>query len=229
MRSISSLIRSAHARYAQRVHVTPATAEAADEGHTDDALTKGERTRQRLLELAIDRFGDRGYRATSVSEIARAAGLTQAAVYAYFANKEALFDAAVDAEADEVIENARSGADGADVRQLVPMLLLGLLAEIERHPLLQRVVSGQEPDALRRLVAVPALDRLVATITDAVAAGQEAGHVRSDLDPEVFAGGAEAILLSLLMSMTQVGTSTVPRRQVGVLAMFDAALRPPQK
>ena len=48
---------------------------------TDDAepATKGERTRRRLLELAIERFGERGYRATSVSEIARAAGLTQAA------------------------------------------------------------------------------------------------------------------------------------------------------
>ena len=44
--------------------------------------TKGERTRRRLLELAVRRFADEGYRATSVSAIARDAGITQAAVYA---------------------------------------------------------------------------------------------------------------------------------------------------
>ena len=63
------------------------------------AATKGERTRQRLLALAIEHFGDRGYRATSVSEIARAAGVTQATAYAYFDNKESLFVAAVDDDA----------------------------------------------------------------------------------------------------------------------------------
>ena len=40
-----------------------------------------------------------GYRTTSVSEIARAAGLTQATAYAYFDNKESLFVAAVDVDA----------------------------------------------------------------------------------------------------------------------------------
>jgi AcrR family transcriptional regulator len=34
-------------------------------------VTKGERTRQRLLEAAIQRFAADGYRRTSVSDIAR--------------------------------------------------------------------------------------------------------------------------------------------------------------
>jgi hypothetical protein len=61
-----------------------------------------------------------------------------------------------------------------------------------------------------------------------VQAAQQAGAVRSDIDPEMFSNGAEAILLSLLMSVVQVGASTEARRQLGVLTIFDAVLRPPQ-
>lgn len=188
--------------------------------------TKGERTRRRLLEIAVERFGERGYRATSVSEIARAAGLTQAAVYAYFPNKEALFDAAVDADASTVIEAASRRAEGTPARQLVPLLLLFILGSLDDHPLLQRVVSGKEPDAVHRLINLPALLRLTEAIAVELRAGQASGEVRDDIDPDIVAAGAESILLSFVMSVSQVGSSTETRRQIGVVTIFDAALRP---
>jgi AcrR family transcriptional regulator len=192
-----------------------------------EPATKGERTRLRLLELAIDRFGERGYRATSVSEIARAAGLTQAAAYAYFPSKEALFDAAVDADAAALVDEAEARATDVPVRQLVPMLVMCLLGGLEQHPLTRRVVGGQEPDALARLVNLPSLGRLTGDIADAVRTAQARGEVRDDVDAELFASGAETIVVSLVMSVTQVGASTETRRQLGVLSIFDAALRPP--
>jgi AcrR family transcriptional regulator len=190
--------------------------------------TKGERTRRRLLEIAIERFGDRGYRATSVSEIARSGGLTQAAVYAYFDSKETLFDAAVDADAAAAITETAQQSEHVDANQLVPMLLVLLLGNIDRHPLVKRVLAGKEPDALHRLINLPALADLTSGIAARVRAAQDAGAVRSDIDPEMFSNGAEAILLSLLMSVVQVGASTEARRQLGVLTIFDAVLRPPQ-
>lgn len=189
--------------------------------------TKGERTRQRLLDLAVERFGARGYRATSVSEIARAAGLTQAAAYAYFPSKEALFDAAVDADAGALVAEAEAEAAGTPIGQLVPLLVVCFLGGLDRHPLTRRVVGGLEPDALQRLVNLPALGRLTGDIADAVRSAQSQGEVRADLDAELFANGAEAIVVSLVMSVTQVGASTESRRQMGVLSIFDAVLRPP--
>ena len=189
--------------------------------------TKGERTRRRLLDLAIEHFGVRGYRATSVSEIARAAGLTQAAAYAYFNSKEALFDAAVDADAEAAIDATVERVADVPVNQLVPLLLLFLLSDMDSHPLLQRVVGGHEPEALQRLVNLPALTRLTDIIQDRVTAAQAGGEVRSDLDAGLFASGAETILLSLLMSITQVGQSTETRRQLGVVTIFDTVLRNP--
>jgi len=188
--------------------------------------TKGERTRRRLIELSIERFGERGYRSTSVSEIARAAGLSQAAAYAYFPSKEALFDAAVDADATIVIDEARANAANTPARQIVPFLLLFIVGRLEFHPLLRRVVAGQEPEALARIVDLPALTHLNRAIVDAVLADQASGLVRTDVEATVFADGAESLLLSLVMSIAQIGSSTVSRRQLGVLTIFDASLRP---
>lgn len=190
--------------------------------------TKGERTRRRLLEIAIERFGERGYRATSVSEIARAAGLTQAAVYAYFDSKEALFDAAVDADAADAIAETAAKVGETPVSQLVPMIIIMFLAHVEERPLVKRVLGNQEPEALKRLVDLPALDQILQLITERVRAAQAAGEVRSDLDPEMFAGGAEAIILCLLMSVVQIGQTTMPRRQMGVISVFESALQPPR-
>jgi AcrR family transcriptional regulator len=190
-------------------------------------LTKGERTRQRLLELAVERFGARGYRATSVSEIARAAGLTQAAAYAYFPSKEALFDAAVEVDAAALVAETEERTTDVSAGQLVPMLLMLFLGSLDRHPLVKRVLGGREPDAVARLVDLPVLGRLTGEIADAVRTAQGRGEVRRDIDADLFASGAEAIMLSLLLSVTQVGSSTQTRRQMGVLTIFDAALRHP--
>lgn len=190
--------------------------------------TKGERTRRRLLEIAIEKFGERGYRATSVSEIARAAGLTQAAVYAYFESKEALFEAAVDADAAAAIERTAERSEGTAVNQLVPMYIILFLAHLDEHPLVKRVLAGHEPDTLKRLINLPALTSITETVARRVSEAQAAGEARSDIDPEVFANGAEAILLCLLMGVVQVGATTEARRQMGVVSIFDAVLRPPK-
>jgi AcrR family transcriptional regulator len=193
-----------------------------------EPTTKGERTRQRLVALAIARFGERGYRSTSVSEIARSAGLTQAAVYAYFPNKEALFEAAVDEDAAELLAEARVRAEGVDVHSLVPTLLIILLGLLDEHPLVARLLSGQERDQLNRLINLTALQELSAWMASLVEEAQRDGRARTDIEPTAYADGAETILIGLLMAVTQVGGSTEQRRQLGVLTVWDRLLRVPE-
>ncbi|MEA3349523.1 MAG: TetR/AcrR family transcriptional regulator [Chloroflexota bacterium] len=47
--------------------------------------------RQKILKIAEQLFTERGYRAVSVRDIAQACGVTNAALYYHFSNKEALF------------------------------------------------------------------------------------------------------------------------------------------
>jgi len=57
----------------------------------DEALSKGERTRQAIMEASYDLFLEHGYTATSVRQIAKRAGLALGGIYNHFPNKEAIF------------------------------------------------------------------------------------------------------------------------------------------
>lgn len=55
------------------------------------SYAKGLAKREEILDCALESFIDKGYDRTSVREIARAAGLSQAGLLHHFANKESLF------------------------------------------------------------------------------------------------------------------------------------------
>ncbi|HZJ28189.1 MAG TPA: TetR/AcrR family transcriptional regulator [Acidimicrobiia bacterium] len=194
---------------------------------TTVGTSKGDRTRRRLLDIAIHRFARDGYRRASVSDVAREADLTPAAVYAYFANKEALFKAAVDQDADELITEARAGIDESSVRASVPAVLATLVERIDLHPLAQRVLSGREPEVIDRLLELPSLLAFTREIEASIADAQRDGEVRSDIDPASIAVGLESIVLMLLMGTLQIREPVESRRVEGALAVLDAALRPP--
>ena len=191
------------------------------------AETKGERTRRRILEMAIECFGRRGYRATSVSEIARAANLTQAASYAYFDNKEALFRAAVDADVSDLIDEISAQVDHVGALDLIPTVIVHAVVALEHHPLSHRVLAGQEPDEVPRLTELPALRRFSDLLAEALGRAVARGEVRADLRPDVLAAGLESLILGLLFSAVQTRGSASERHQLGVVEAFDLMLRPP--
>ncbi|MEA2128635.1 MAG: hypothetical protein QOJ85_1526, partial [Solirubrobacteraceae bacterium] len=49
---------------------------------------RGSRTRQLLLDAALGQFAQRGFHATVVDDIARAAGVSRATLYQYFDSRE---------------------------------------------------------------------------------------------------------------------------------------------
>jgi AcrR family transcriptional regulator len=189
--------------------------------------TKGDRTRRRLIELAVRRFAADGYRRTSVSDIARDADLTPAAVYAYFTNKEALFQAAVDADASALIESSRLAVADLPLLDAIGAMVTVLGERVARHPLAARVLAGREPDVIDRLLDLPSLRTLVDDVAAGIEIAQAAGEVRADVDARTTAEGLESIVLSLLMSSLQSGVTSDSRRAVGARAVLDAALRPP--
>jgi AcrR family transcriptional regulator len=187
---------------------------------------KGERTRARLLDVAVRRFAAEGFRRTSVAAVAEEAGVTPAAVYAYFPGKEGLFEAAVDADAAALISEASAGIDDRELVAGEPRLLPALMAALEHHRLARRVLAGQEPEVIDRLLAIPALLDLRQRLTDAMVAGQEAGLVRPDVDPKEIAIGLETLTLALLMAWLAV-PDIGEERQRGVEAVYRAVLQPP--
>jgi AcrR family transcriptional regulator len=189
--------------------------------------TKGEQTRQVILAAAIDRFGRDGYRSTSVADVARDASVSGTLAYAYFPNKEALFFAAVDEDAaaviteglSSVLEDPHAGPD--DWRQA---LLGTLVSAVDRHPLAKRLLAGLEPEVTDRVLETPALAELRKACVERIRTEQLDGLVRPDIDPVAIANGMVTIILSLLMSVVQIGGGTADNYGPDVTAVFEAAL-----
>ncbi len=84
----------------------------------------GERTRERILEVALPLFAARGYAGTSIRRIARAAGVNVAMIGYHFGDKQGLYDAVVvrlheDLERDFTDDLLSSADPGAGVEDLV--------------------------------------------------------------------------------------------------------------
>jgi AcrR family transcriptional regulator len=186
--------------------------------------TKGERTRRAVLAAAITRFARDGYRATSVADVARDAGLTPTGVYAYFLNKEALFVAAVDEDAAGEIGEALAEVLEGNFNGEWGNLLLTLLEALDRHPLARRVLAGLEPEFTVRLLGIAALEELRKGLADLFAADQLTGKVRPDVDPRMMAGGLVTIVISLLIALLQTGADPAGTLGDEVLAVLEAAL-----
>lgn len=189
--------------------------------------SKGELTRQSILDAAIVRFGRDGYRATSVADIARDAAVSGTAAYAHFPNKEALFLAALDEDAAAVIREGVAWLfDEAGPEDWRESLLFTLVDAVERHPLARRVLAGLEPTVTERVVDIPAMAELRKAVAERLRNDQLAGTVRDDIDPVAVANGAITITLTMMMAVLQVGRATVTALGPDVLAVFSAALDP---
>lgn len=191
--------------------------------------TKGAQTRRAILDAAVARFGRDGYRAASVADIARDAGVGRTVAFAYFPNKEALFLAAIDEDAAAVIEEGLSSVlTDPDVKDWWQTLIFTLIAAVEEHPLARRLLAGLEPEVTERVLEIPALAELRKACAERIRAEQLAGTVRSDIDPVVIGHGLVAIMLSVLMAVVQVGSSAAVTYGSDVAAVFQAALDPPR-
>lgn len=191
--------------------------------------TKGAQTRRAILDAAVARFGRDGYRAASVADIARDAGVGRTVAFAYFPNKEALFLAAIDEDAAAVIEEGLSSVlTDPDVKDWWQTLIFTLIAAVEEHPLARRLLAGLEPEVTERVLEIPALAELRKACAERIRAEQLAGTVRSDIDPVAIGHGLVAIMLSVLMAVVQVGSSAAVTYGSDVAAVFQAALDPPR-
>lgn len=192
-------------------------------------LSKGEQTRQDILCAAIGRFGRDGFRGTSVADIARDAGVSGTAAYAYFDNKKALFLAALDEDAASAISEGMAIVfDDTVGHRWRQGLLISLVEAVSRHPLARRVLANHEPDVLDRVVDLPALSELRKAVAARLTTEQLDGLVRSDIDPAVVGAGIVSIILSLMMTLTQLGEHAPTDQAADVVAVFEAALDPPR-
>ena len=164
-----------------------------------------------ILDAAIKVFARKGYHGCRISDIAREADIAYGLVYHYFTNKEeilrTIFEERWSGFLELVDEIAARETPVED--KLVSIAALMLNAYRVRPDWvkvlvleLQRTSRFAEPGQIR---AVGLLFQSVARI---LRAGQEAGELRPDLDPDVacyvFIGALEIVITSLVLDLIKI-------------------------
>ncbi len=148
-----------------------------------EAGTKGERTRDAIVERASHLFNVRGYAATSIAEILTETGLEKGGLYHHFASKDDLALAAFDRAVADLRERHRSWIAGVlGARATLEAFLTGFESMIARGgpvggcPLLNTAIEATDGHPALRKRARAAFDELVRSFERTIAAGIEAGE-----------------------------------------------------
>ena len=100
-------------------------------------------TRQHIVDAALALVADRGYSATSVDEIAAAAGVAKGSVFYNFGSKAELFEAIIAEGVDRLTATLRGAAQGTHGRDAVEALVTELLTQVRDHPDFAKVMVAE--------------------------------------------------------------------------------------
>ncbi|WP_141334024.1 TetR/AcrR family transcriptional regulator [Paenibacillus sp. tmac-D7] len=169
---------------------------------------KGELSRIRLLEAATQQFALNGYFTTKISDIVKAAGLTQAAFYLYFPSKDAIFSELVNEYRMRLKVLANAGSlvtplPSSDVPEQVKENLKNLFLFLNASPELTKIALYDSPDSEQ--IKKEMMDMIIHNLRS----NQEAGHVRKDLPIEVAAECMVAMLERMVTKIVNEETNPV--------------------
>jgi len=121
-------------------------------------LTKGERTAQRIMDVAEELFAEKGYDGTSLRQIAEKAAIKQPGLYNHFAGKQALYEAVLFRALNPMAEALSRHMDTASsLREYtdLPAIITDLMHEHPRMAaLFQRAMQGDSSSVGNQLVYV---------------------------------------------------------------------------
>src|SRR5215831_11819100 len=162
--------------------------QASDGSATADGSVRSER-RAHLVVLAGELFAEKGYRATTVREIAEAAGILSGSLYHHFDSKESIGDEILSGFINEVLANYRSAMDSApDPQAALEQIVRSTNRTLSQHraalTMLQNDWSyfAAQPRFAYLLKALREIERIWITQLEL---GIQSGVFRADLDPKL--------------------------------------------
>jgi AcrR family transcriptional regulator len=140
-----------------------------------------EQRRQQLFSVALELFARRGYRATTMDDIAEAAGVTKPLVYQHFSSKRSLYLELVDSIAQELLAAVREAVLRAEgPRQQVELGFAAYFRLVISREAEFRLLYGrdhaEDVELGRALRTVE--DAIAAAIDPLIAAGLDDDHRR---------------------------------------------------
>ena len=186
-------------------------------------------SRQRIADVALELFFERGYDATTVEEIATAAGMSERTFFRYFATKdEAFFSTAAedtDAVVEMVLSRPASEAPWDALQYAVEQKLdeLDQEAEYERSRRYQAILAGSSDLTAHQYARMSeSQDRVGEALWSRWAAAQ--GRVISDTEEADMRMVLRALVGSMLGMLSEVLVRSEDRTPDARMALVRATL-----
>ncbi|HKE45856.1 MAG TPA: TetR/AcrR family transcriptional regulator [Steroidobacteraceae bacterium] len=152
-------------------------------------MSKGDETRQRILERAAPLLNRQGFQAAPVSEIMRVTGLQKGGLYNHFESKEELALAAFDLLMERIEQKVgqvhRSHSSPlAQLHAHIDLIAGGGTRTEGGCPMANSMVESDDSNPALRKRVVKVLEKWRALLTHTVARGIVAGELRADVNPD---------------------------------------------
>jgi AcrR family transcriptional regulator len=159
-----------------------------------------EKAMKRILRAASAEFAHRGYRNTTMNDIAKRMGVSKGALYQYFSGKDALLAAIADSYVEREIKRAISASRKEGSTETPASAFGGILTSMPRwYPtMICEFISDAhlDEDAQKRAMAIP--QRITDIFSKYLEDRRIAGEIQSDVDTEMVASGLVALQLGLV-------------------------------
>lgn len=182
---------------------------------------------QQMLDAAVRIFGQRGFRAASMDEIAELAGVSKPLVYLYLHSKDDLFTACIRREAAALVEAVRNGVEAAAGESADRQLWSGLRAfftHTAERPDGWAVLHSQARTQGEPFAAEVAAMReeVLAYVTALIAEAARGAHGDPSLPAREVAGLAQALVgaAESLAGWANTDTSVSAREAAATLMNF---------
>jgi AcrR family transcriptional regulator len=174
----------------------------------------GEERRRQIIGEAIRCFAAKGFRGTTIRELAGRVGLTEAALYRYFPSKEALYQAIIDEKiaAPDLIAALEGAARAGDDRAVFEGFARSLLASVDADPSFLRILlyTGLEDHELSARFFERRIRRLREFIAGYIERRSNEGAFRA-LDPTLCARAFLGMIVDFLIVRQVFGQRDVYR------------------
>ena len=100
-------------------------------------------TRQQIIDAAVDLIADQGFTATSVDDIAAAAGVAKGSVYYNFGSKSDVFEAALAGGLERLTSTLQAARAGLVGKEALVALVAELLEQIRLHPNFAKLLAAE--------------------------------------------------------------------------------------
>ena len=149
------------------------------------------RTRQDILKSALIVFGENGFSAATLTQIAAEADVTRGAIYWHFDNKAELYNTLIENySAHGATIGEQAIADGGSFVDILRRIFVRQLQDVEEDPDLRAIMeihlfkTGLDPELqTAHLQQIQSGQALLEGISDAMSMGIAAGELRADIDP----------------------------------------------